>query len=367
MRQDQAKLMVAGLRSLKPYEPGKSIEELQRELGLSSIIKLASNENPRAPMNALNNVLHSLLPEISRYPDGGGYQLKRVLADRLSVNPAQITLGNGSNDVLELIARAFVEPRLNVIVSEHAFAVYTLVTKSVGADLRVVPAINWGHNLELMTEAIDQQTRVVFIAHPNNPPGTWVDKSSLVDFLDVVPSDTLVVLDEAYFEYVEEETYPNSIELLHLYPNLIVTRTFSKIYGLAGLRVGYSVSTTEIAEILNRVRQPFNVNSIGNAAALAVLTDERFVIESRTLNSQQLAYVCNSLQTLGLEWIPSVGNFVSIDFNRPAQTIYERMLHDGVIVRPIANYGLPNHLRMTIGLEEENSIALDALSKAIKD
>jgi len=364
---DPAILVVPGVRSLQPYQPGKNIEELERALGISGIVKLASNENPRAPSASVGRAVTQMLPELSRYPDGGGFYLKQALADQLAVAPGQITLGNGSNDVLELITRAFVRPGQGVIVSQHSFAVYTLVAKSVGANLRVVPAVHWGHDLDGMAEVVDSETRIIFIANPNNPTGTWVSRDSLIDFLDSIPKHVLVVLDEAYFEYVEEENYPDGVQLLSQYPGLIVTRTFSKIHGLAGLRVGYSVSSSKISEILNRVRQPFNVNVLGNVAALAALEDEEFVVESRTLNREQMNRICGGLERLGLNWIPSVGNFLSVDTGRPAAPLFQRMLRSGVIVRLIENYGMPNHLRITVGLEEENARALSALESALME
>ena len=362
---DPAILAVPGVRSLQPYQPGKNIEELERELGISGIVKLASNENPRAPSASVGRAVTHMLPELSRYPDGGGFHLKQALADQLAVDPSQITLGNGSNDVLELITRAFVRPGQGVIVAQHSFAVYTLAAKSTGADLRVVPAVCWGHDLEGMAEVVDGETRIVFIANPNNPTGTWVSRDLLIDFMDSIPNHVLVVLDEAYFEYVEEENYPDGIQLLSNWPGLIVTRTFSKIHGLAGLRVGYSVSSSEIAEILNRVRQPFNVNALGYVAALAALEDEEYVLESRTLNREQMSRMCEDFDRLELKWIPSAGNFVSVDVGRPAAPVFQRMLRSGVIVRLIENYGMPNHLRITVGLEEENARALSALETAL--
>jgi histidinol-phosphate aminotransferase len=364
---DPAKLVVPGVRSLQPYQPGKNVEELERELGISEIVKLASNENPRTPSASVSSAVTQMLPELSRYPDGGGFYLKEALADHLAVDPEQITLGNGSNDVLELITRAFVRPGQGVIVAQHSFTVYTLAAKSVGADLRVVPAVRWGHDLEGMAEVVDVETRLVFIANPNNPTGTWVSQASLIEFLDSIPNHVLVVLDEAYFEYVEKGNYPDGIQLLSRYPGLIVTRTFSKIHGLAGLRVGYSVSSSEISEILNRVRQPFNVNTLGYVAALAALKDEQFVVESRELNREQMSLIYEDFDRLGLNWIPSAGNFVCVDVGRPAAPVFQRMLRSGVIVRLIENYGMPNHLRITVGLEEENARALSALATALME
>jgi len=362
---DPAVIAVPGVRTLKAYQPGKSAEELERELGLSGIIELASNENPRNAGQSVWDAVTESLPALSRYPDGGGYKLKNALADQLNVSSNQITLGNGSNDVLELVARAFVQPKQGVVVSEHSFAVYSLVAKSIGAELRVVPAVDWGHDLDGMKNMVDPNTRIIFIANPNNPTGTWVSESSLTTFLDSISENVLVVVDEAYFEYVEEELYPDGVGLLERYPNLVVTRTFSKIHGLAGLRVGYSVSSSKIAEIIDRVRQPFNVNVVGYSAAIAALRNENFILESRTLNRNQMKRICNGLNKIGLSWIPSVGNFVTVDVGRKADSIFQHMLKNGVIVRPIENYGMPNHIRVTVGLEEENDGALLALHSAL--
>lgn len=360
-------LVVPGVQSLKPYQPGKGIAELERELGLSSIVKLASNENPRTVGSPVWSAIKDILPDLSRYPDGGGYRLKRALAEQLDVRPNQITLGNGSSDVLEMLTRVFVQAGQKVVVSEHSFAVYSLVAKAIDSELHVTPAINWGHDLIGMRQAIDSNTRLVFIANPNNPTGTWVSKRDLEAFLSSIPNHVLVVLDEAYFEYVEEDDYPNGVPLLRTYPNLVVTRTFSKIYGLAGMRVGYSISSQEIAEILNRIRQPFNVNVAGYAAAIAGLQHQEFVHESRELNKVEMSRIYKILEQLHLDWIPSVANFIAIELEQKSESIVQHMLQNGVIVRPVENYGMPNHIRMTIGLEEENNRALHALKTALAE
>tara|TARA_B100000029_G_scaffold515480_1_gene622680 strand:+ start:1757 stop:2869 length:1113 start_codon:yes stop_codon:yes gene_type:complete len=364
---DPLSLAIPGVRSLSPYQPGKDIGEIQRELGLSDVIKLASNENPRLAKLDVWNSVQDIIPTISRYPDGGGQQLKIQIAKKLNVHSSQITLGNGSNDVLEMVGKCFVQNWNKIIISQHAFVVYALIAASLNAKLSVVPSINWGHDLKGMQDSIDQDTRVIFIANPNNPTGTWVSKNDLESFLVSVPEHVLVVLDEAYFEYVQEESYPNGVDLLEHYPNLIITRTFSKIYGLAGLRVGYSVSSPEIAEILNRIRQPFNVNSFGYAAAIAVLENDTFVRESCELNQREMVKITKELKRLNLSWIPSVANFLAIDLQRPADPIVQHMLQNGVIVRPIGNYDMPNFIRVTVGLERENRRALKALEFAIKD
>ena len=362
---DFLKLAQPGITELSPYQPGKPIEELERELGIVDIIKLASNENPLGPSRVVIESITGQLAELARYPDGSAYQLKDKLQAKLGIDPAMVTVGNGSNDVLELVARVFLGPGLESIVSEHSFVVYPLVTKSLGAELIVIPAIDFGQDLNATRAAISDRTRVIFIANPNNPTGTWVDKQSLLSFLDAVPEEVLVVLDEAYAEYVAEPDYPNGLELVDDYPNLIVTRTFSKAYGLAGLRMGYSVSHPDIADLMNRVRQPFNVNAMSLAAALVALDDEAYLKESVRVNNEGMKMLTDACDQLGLGYIPSVGNFLTIDFGCDAMPIYDGLLQEGVIVRPIGVYGLPNHLRVTVGLPLENKRFIDSLKKLL--
>ena len=360
---DFLKLSQPGINELSPYQPGKPVEELERELGIADIIKLASNENPLGPSPVVTKSIALQLAELARYPDGSAYQLKNKLQAKLGVDPAMVTVGNGSNDVLELVARVFLGPGLESIVSEHSFVVYPLVTKSLGAELIVIPAIDVGQDLNATLAAISDRTRIIFIANPNNPTGTWVDKQSLLSFLDAVPEKVLVVLDEAYAEYVAEPDYPNGLELVGDYPNLIVTRTFSKAYGLAGLRMGYSVSHPDIADLMNRVRQPFNVNAMSLAAALVALDDDAHLKESVRINREGMKMLTEACDQLGLGYIPSVGNFLTIDVGIDAMLIYEGLLREGVIVRPIGVYGLPNHLRVTIGLPAENKRFINSLGK----
>ena len=358
-------LATPGIRGLSPYEPGKPIEELERELGLDGIIKLASNESPLGPGRRVQSVLRAAIGSLGRYPDGNGFALKSALAERLDVVPACLTLGNGSNDILEFIARAFVSDTHEVVFSEHAFAVYPLVTQAVGARAVVVPAEHFGHDLAAMAAAITDATRVVFIANPNNPTGTCSAAVEVREFIAGVPRHVLVVLDEAYYDYVEVEGYASAIGWIDAFPNVIVTRTFSKAYGLAGLRVGYGVSHPQVADLLNRVRQPFNVNSLGLAAARAALEDVTHLSESVAVNRRGMAQICNGLEVLGIDYIPSVANFVCVHTARPGGEVFQQLLRAGVIVRPVASYGLPNHIRVTIGLEEENDRFLSSLKKAL--
>jgi histidinol-phosphate aminotransferase len=351
--------------TLQPYQAGKPIEELQRELGVSDVIKLASNENPRGPGPAVHAAIARAAETLSRYPDGSGYRLKHALAKHLGVDSQRISLGNGSNDVLELIARVALSPGCEGVVSAHAFVVYPLAVIAHGGTLVTVPARNWTHDLGAMADAVTKATRIIFVANPNNPTGTWVGRRELTAFLDRVPEHVITVLDEAYFEYLQHPDYPNGIELQDRYPNLVVTRTFSKIYGLAGMRVGYCVSHPDIADLLNRVRQPFNVSSLALECAEAALGDQEFVRRSREINDEGMEQLRRGLDQLGVPYIPSGGNFLCVDLRRPAASTYDALLRLGVIVRPIAGYGMPNHLRVTVGLHEENARFLDALARVI--
>jgi histidinol-phosphate aminotransferase len=363
-------LAVPGVRKLKPYQPGKPIEDLQRELGLSSIIKLASNENPLGPSPIATEASQQVLPELARYPDGNGFVLKNALAEKLRVSTPQITLGNGSNDVLELIVRAFASEGNEVVVSEHTFAIYALAAQAVNAKVVETPARQWGHDLDAMQAAVSKRTKLVFIANPNNPTGTYVDTASLKSFISALPEQVLVIVDEAYFEYASDarlgvKEYPNALEWLAEHKNLIVTRTFSKAYGLAGLRVGYAVSHADIADILNRVRQPFNVNQMALVAANAALKDNDHLDRGIQINSDGMDQLTQGFDRLQLPYIPSAGNFVCVEVGPDAANIYQRLLQEGVIVRPVANYKMPNHLRVSVGLKTENAKFLQALNEIV--
>lgn len=365
MSLDHRTLATTGVQGLQPYQPGKPIAELARELGLDppNIVKLASNENPLGPSALALGAIEAALPELCRYPDGNGFDLKSRLASRYDLEISQITLGNGSNDILELAARAFVTAADEVVYSEHAFAVYPIVTQALGARHVKVPAKNWGHDLEAMAAAVTSRTRLVFIANPNNPTGTMVGREALEKFLERVPDEVIVVLDEAYCEYMEAEDYPDGIDFLRANPNLIIARTFSKAWGLAALRVGYGLSSAGLADVLNRVRQPFNVDALALAAATAVLDDEAYLQRSREVNSKGIQQLTAGFKKLGLSWIPTECNFVTVDMGKPALPLYEALLREGVIVRPIAAYGMPNHLRISVGLEHENQLCLSAIGR----
>ncbi|MCX7628180.1 MAG: histidinol-phosphate transaminase [Methylophilaceae bacterium] len=356
------------VRAIAPYQPGKPISELAREMGLeeSTIVKLASNENPLGTSPKAMAALRAGLADGARYPDGNGYVLKAAITRKFGVDPSQIVLGNGSNDVLELAARAFLAPGTQAVFSQHAFAVYPLVTQAVGATGITVPAVHYGHDLEAMRVAITPQTRMVFIANPNNPTGTLLGKVELRAFLRAIPTQVLVVLDEAYDEYLADEHKSEAIAWLAEFPNLIVTRTFSKAYGLAGLRVGYALAHPQVADVMNRVRQPFNVNSLALEAAAAALEDDGFVRRSRDLNEAGMAQMVAGFRRLNLSYIPSFGNFVSVRVGNAA-AVYQGLLRQGVIVRPIASYGMPEYLRVSIGLETENTRFLEALKTVLAE
>ncbi|TAK41639.1 MAG: histidinol-phosphate transaminase [Betaproteobacteria bacterium] len=366
---DLCDLSPAYVRSIAPYQPGKPISELAREMGLdeAKIVKLASNENPRGTGPRTRAAIESTLRDLARYPDGSGFELRQALSRRYGVEQSSIVLGNGSNDVLELVSLAFLAPGRSAVYSQHCFAVYPLATQARGARGIAVPAKDYGHDLDAMAAAIAADTQVVWIANPNNPTGTIVSPERLEAFVRRVPERVLVVIDEAYNEYLHADLRADTVRWLRRHPNLIVTRTFSKAYGLAGLRVGYALAHATVADLMNRVRQPFNVNSIALAAAAAALDDMEFVARSYAENLQGLRQIEQGAKQLGLEWIPSYGNFITVRVGRAAD-IYKRLLKRGVIVRPVGGgYQLPEHLRVTVGTEAENERFLAALAASLKE
>ena len=369
MLMDLCELSPSYVRSIAPYQPGKPISELAREMGLDerTIVKLASNENPRGIGPRTRAAIDAALPDIARYPDGNGFELKQALARRYHVDMGAVVLGNGSNDVLELVALAFLGPGRAAVFSQHAFAVYPLATQARGARSIVVPAKNFGHDLEAMAKAIDDETYVAWIANPNNPTGTFAPHGQVEAFLRRVPERVLVVLDEAYNEYLTPDLRFDTFKLIKRHPNLVVTRTFSKAYGLAGLRVGYALAHPSVADVMNRVRQPFNVNSIALAAARAALDDMEFVARSYAENLQGMRQLEEGAKRLGLDYIPSHGNFLTIRVGKAAE-VYKKLLKRGVIVRPVGGgYQLPEHLRVTIGTAQENERFLGALAASVRE
>ncbi|MBI5937162.1 MAG: histidinol-phosphate transaminase [Betaproteobacteria bacterium] len=354
------------IRAIAPYQPGKPIAELAREMGLAEtdIVKLASNENPLGISPKARVAIAGCLDELALYPDGNGFELKSAIARKYGVGLDQIVLGNGSNDVLELAARALLTPDGSAVYAQHAFAVYPLVTQACGAAGIEAKAKNYGHDLNAMLAAIRPDTRIVFIANPNNPTGTLLAADELHGFLEQVSPEVLVVLDEAYVEFLPEEQRTPSVDWLKEFPNLLISRTFSKAYGLAGLRVGFALARPEVADLLNRVRQPFNVNSLALKAAAAALDDHAFLAESKRVNDAGMAQFIEGFKRLGLDYIPSWGNFVAVKVGE-AGRVFQGLLKKGVIVRPVANYGMPEYLRISIGLSEQNARCLAALHEVL--
>jgi len=357
--------------ALAPYQTGKPIEELTREYGVSDVVKLASNENPMGCSPRVTLAVTEQLGQLSRYPDGNGYYLKQALADFNDVNANQITLGNGSDDLLDILARSFVGADDAIVYSQYAFVVYPMLAKMQGATGIEVPAQRFGHNLKAMSQAVQDNpnTKIVFIANPNNPTGTQLEQKELRQFVASVSSSVLVVLDEAYIEYSPES---NNRALLDEFDNVIIVRTFSKAYGLAGLRVGYALSSVAVADLLNRIRQPFNVSRVGLAAAAAALADQDFIEKTRLINDEQMRWLEKQFDALGLGFVKSHANFIMVEVqvemeDITAASIHQALLEQGVIVRPLDAYGLPNWLRITVGVAEDNLRLIDTLRSILTE
>lgn len=352
------------VRALSAYQPGKPITQLSRELGIpvERIVKLASNENPLGMSPKARAAVEREIASLERYPDD--FVLKAALAEHHAIGREHIVLGNGSNDVLDLVARVFLAPGTSAVFSQHAFAVYPLASRSAGAELIAVPAHEFGHDLAAMRAAIRPDTRVVWIANPNNPTGTFLPGPALLAFLRSVPGDVAVVIDEAYDDYLPPADRADSPSWLAEFPNLIVTRTFSKIYGLAGLRIGYGLAAPDVADLMNRVRQPFNCNNLALAGAAAALDDHAFIAQSYAVNHAGMEQIVAGLKRLGLKHIPSHGNFLAFHVG-DAVAVNDRLLRQGVIVRPVAGYAMPEWLRVTIGLDAENARFLEALAQSL--
>ena len=358
------------VRAIAPYQAGKPIAEVAREYGLNEadIVKLASNENPFGLPESSRQAMLAAASELGRYPDANGFDLKAALSSRYDVPADWITLGNGSNDILEIAAHAFVQKGEAVVYAQYSFAVYALATQGVGARAIVVPARDFGHDLDAMAAAIDADTRLVYVANPNNPTGTFIPAAEIEAFLQKVPSKVIVVLDEAYNEYLAPEQQFESSQWVRKYPNLIVSRTFSKAYGLAGLRVGYAIAQPAVTDLMNRIRQPFNVNSLAQAAAVAALNDKEFLEKGARNNAEGYKQMTAAFDELGLEYVPSFGNFVLVKVGNDdgaGARVNVALLKQGVIVRPVGNYGLPQWLRISIGLPQENATFIAALRKAL--
>ena len=356
------------LKTLPVYQPGRPIEEVARELGLpaTSIIKVASNENPFGPSPLAVAAMQQAIAGVNLYPDGNAFYLKQKLAAKLGVEPANLVLGNGSNDIIEFIGHALLAPGADVVVSQYCFAIYPIVTKLFGANVITVPAKNYGHDLPAMLRAITPNTRVVFVANPNNPTGTLVPRGELIQFVNDVPDDVLLVMDEAYIEFLADAVDLIPLIRLGARKNLILMRTFSKIYGLAGLRVGYGIAAAEFVSALEKIRQPFNLNLLAQAAALAALDDEEHVRKTRSNNFGGLEFFASALRALKLEYVPSHANFILVRVGQ-GQKVFDAMQKLGVITRPMAGYQLPEWIRISIGTRAENERCLAALKKSLAE
>lgn len=365
-------LATPGVQKLTPYQPGKPVEELERELGIKNSIKLASNENPLGPSASALEAISKNAVSINYYPDGGGFALCNKLAEKHQLDASNITLGNGSNDILELVTRAFLTPRHSAVFSEHSFAVYPIVVQAVGAKANIAKAfpedhavMPLGHDPDALLSQIDDTTRIIFIANPNNPTGTWLTPDELEALFTGIPESVIMVLDLAYTEYMPEHLKPPIKNWLSKFPNLVVTQTFSKVYALAGLRIGYSISSAEIADVLNRVRQPFNTNSLAQAAAIASLDDAQHVTDSVAMNDTGKAFFEKEFTEMNLKYLPTMGNFISVNVKQDGLTLYQKLLEEGVIVRPVANYDMPEYLRITIGTQQQNQRFIETLKKCL--
>lgn len=354
------------LEQIMPYVGGMPIEELSRKIGISenNIIKLASNENPYGISPKTKKAIQDFI-DFNLYPDGSGYELIKTISKKFNLDPEQVVLGNGSNDILELAARIVVSKNSEIMFSEHAFAVYNLVAKSIGAQENIIPSKNYAHDLLAFEKHISKNTKLIFIANPNNPTGTYINKNDLYRFISKVPSEVLIVLDEAYDEYLDEEDKSEALKWVKDFNNLLVSRSFSKAYGLASLRIGYGISSKAVIEMINRVRQPFNANSIAQVAANAAIKDSPFVEMSYEKNKEQKLFMENAFKSLNIDFIKSYGNFISFQLGSADDAVecYEYLLKKGIILRPISNYGMPKFLRVSIGTPKENKTFIEVLSE----
>ena len=360
-----------GVLGLKPYEPGLPLEQTQKKLGLEKVIKLASNENPLGPspkaLDLLKGQLNSFSSDLNRYPDGNAYDLKEAISKKYSVDMNQITIGNGSNDLIEFVSRCFLGEGKKAIYSQHGFAIYPLAIKSTGAVPIKSKAKNWGHDLELMKDLVDDKTKLIFIASPNNPTGTAKTLQEIKDFLNNLPEDILVFLDQAYFEYIEGTEFDIPFSLIDDYPNLVISRSFSKAHGLAALRLGFCISNPELSDYLNRVRQPFNANSLALDLGKIALSDQEHIDKSVKVNSSGMERVKMAFDSFNYSYIESWGNFISFDAKQDSDVAFQYFLKKGVILRSLKVYEMPQHLRVSIGTEEEMDFFLKVLEEYEKD
>lgn len=352
-----------GIRGIVPYKPGKPMDELERELGIKGSIKIASNENPIGPSPKAMEAIKNTLASLNRYPDGNATVLKDKLSKHLGVKPSNLVIGNGSNEILELVLRTYLKPGGTVVFSEHAFVVYQLVTQASGGRGIAVPMRGFTHDLEAMARAIRPDTCMVFVANPNNPTGTMNTATEVEALINALPENCLLMLDEAYNEYVEDPKYPESIRYIDR--RVVVARTFSKLHGLAGLRVGYGIADESVTDYMNRVRQPFNVNMLAQVAAAAAIDDVEHQEKARRWNREGMAYILGALEKMGLTWVPSVTNFVLINVERDSNEIFQALLRKGVIVRPMAEYNYPKYIRVTIGTPAENERFIRSLGEVL--
>lgn len=365
MSENNSRLNVpSNILKIEPYLPGKPEEELMRELGLTHVIKMASNENCYGPSPAALEVMKTSLEKVHRYPDGNGYYLKKALSEKLGVRPERIILGNGSTDLIEIIARTYLEAGVNTVTADQTFLMYRVVTVGMNAECRTVPLQNFTFDLTAILNTINDHTRLVYIANPNNPTGTIVKRDALQTFLKQVPSGVLVVLDEAYFDYVDDPNYVSGLEFLDGFDNIIVLRTFSKIHGLAGIRIGYAIASEEIIKNLNRIRPPFNTSSVAQSAAIAALSDVNYINFSKDTNRQQRELLQNKLRELTIPFVPSTTNFVLIPL-ADAERIFKELLVRGIIVRSMRSLSCDDGLRVTIGKPEENQAFLEAFQAVL--
>nr|MBU1328758.1 histidinol-phosphate transaminase [Candidatus Omnitrophota bacterium] len=350
--------------NVKPYQPGKPIEEVKRELGLRDVIKMASNENPLGPSPKAVGAIRKYVSNINRYPEGGCFYLRQAVAKKLKIKPEQIIFGNGSDEIIGLILKAFVNEGDEVIVASPTFLMYEVASSAHGAKIKIVPMRYFKYDLKAIKDAVTKNTKVVFIANPDNPNGTYVARYELEDFLKGLPSETIVFLDEAYFDFVEEQDYPNGLDYLGK-NNLIVTRTFSKAYGLAGLRVGYGVSSPEIIKYMEAVREPFNVNSLAQIGAIGALKDKDFLTRSKKAVREGKKFLYSKFKEIGVRYVPSVTNFILIEIGPKSREITEKLLKKGVIIRNMKTWGLENFIRVTVGKDSENKRFIKELKKII--
>lgn len=359
-------LAQAPLRTLENYQPGKSIGELQRELGISNIIKLASNENPLGPSPKAIAAIHSAAGQVHRYSDNNCHSLKQTIAKLLHITPDQLSLGCGSNVILDLLIRAFCNASSEVIYTEHAFNAIPIATRAIGARAVIIPEKNFRHDVDATVDAITAKTRVIYFANPNNPTGTWNTQAEIEYVLNNTPDDVLVIIDQAYVDYIDEPNYPKGLDLLKRYPNLVLTRTFSKLFALADLRIGYAIAHSDITEILHRLRMPFNNSDLSMAAAIASINDADFINHSIETNNQGRVQLSAAFDTLGLDYIrETLGNFFTVKFTSDTRDIYQKMLAAGIIIRPLEPYNMSEYLRITVSSAIKNSRMLEALSKII--